>query len=131
MSDHLDLMLVYIELTHRYADAVDRGDGDAVAALFADAGRWDGRDFGLTVVTGSDALVEQFTTSEPSGSVHLVTNHLVDRSSSEPRATSYGYSILPRADRVRHLVVRYEDVLVESDGTWRFAERTLRRAVSF
>ena len=132
MDDNVRITLAYVELTHWYADSVDRGDGEAVAALFGPVGSWDGREFGLTVATGHDELVEHFSTSEPTGSVHLVSNHLVvDHSSSWPRATSTGHAIIKRNDRVRQVIVRYEDVLVEHGGAWKFADRTLRRAVSF
>lgn len=131
MADRLLLTFVYTDLTHRYADAVDRGDGSAVAALFGSPGTWDGREFRLPVISGHEALAAHFEVSEPTGSVHLVSNHLVVDAAGQPRATSYAHVVQPRADGVRQLVVRYDDLMIDDDGEWKFAERVLRRAISF
>lgn len=133
MGDRREAWYSYVELTHRYADAVDRGAGSEVARLFAADGRWDGTDFGLDLLTGSDALTRHFTgTGDQPMSVHLVHNHLlVDMSAAQVTARSYAHALLPRAERIRHMIVGYHDVLKFDGEEWRFGERVLRRGLSY
>ena len=133
MDDQRYAWYAYVELTHRYADGVDRGAGAEVAALFIPDGRWDGTVFSLAVVTGTEALTRHFSPAgDQPASVHLVHNHLVEEvSASRVVARSYAHAMLPRETGLRHLIVGYEDVLKPVDGEWRFAERVLRRGLSY
>lgn len=133
MDDHRDAWYSYVELTHRYAAAVDRGAGSEVAGLFVPDGRWDGTDYGLAVLTGSEALTRHFDGSdEQSVSVHLVHNHLVlDVSPSRMTARSCAQTVLRRDGGTRQLIVSYDDVLALDRGAWRFVERVLGRLLSF
>jgi 16S rRNA U516 pseudouridylate synthase RsuA-like enzyme len=133
MIDGANAWYTYVELTNRYADAVDRGAGSEVAALFAPLGRWDGTAFGLAVLTGGDALTHHFTQTESElSSVHLVSNHLVvDASEMQIAAQSYGLSITSRKGRIRNVIVRYDDLVVPEGGEWRFTERVLGRSLSY
>lgn len=132
MSDHADVWYAYVDLTHRYAEAVDLGAGSRVAELFVADGRWDGSDFRLDVLVGRDALTRHFAGGgDDAASVHLVHNHLVvEATGSTAVASSYAHVIMPREDRVRHLIVRYDDVVTCNDE-WRFVERVLRRVLSY
>lgn len=133
MDDRRDAWHVYVELTHRYADGVDRGAGAEVAALFTPDGRWDGTEFRIAVLTGTDSLMRHFSVGgDDQHTVHLVHNHLVDEvSASQVVARSYAHALLPRETGLRHLIIGYEDVLTPVDGEWRFAERVLRRGLSY
>lgn len=133
MGDRHDVWRSYVELTHRYADAVDRGAGSDVAGLFVADGRWDGTGFGLAALAGRDALIRHFNGGvDPPMSVHLVHNHVVvDASTSKVTARSFTHALSAREDRIRHLIVRYDDVLVLDGDEWRFAERVLGRVLSY
>lgn len=133
MDDRRDAWYAYVELAHRYADAVDRSSGSEVAELFNADGRWDGTDFGLAVITGREALIHHFAAgSGHPPSVHLVHNPLiVDVSTPRVTARSYTHSLMQRQDRTRHLIVGYTDVLMVDGDGWRFAERVLHRVLSY
>ncbi|HWL43694.1 MAG TPA: nuclear transport factor 2 family protein [Ilumatobacter sp.] len=132
IADERDIWYAYVDLTHRYAEAVDLNAGLGVAGLFATAGTWDGTSFRLGVLTGRAAIGRHFAgTAETPPSVHLVHNHrLVAVSDTHTVASSYSHAIQTRPDGIRHLVVRYDDVLTLEDG-WRFQSRTLHRGPSF
>jgi len=128
IADQLGVWYAYVDLTRRYATAVDENDGRGIADLFADDGTWNGTDYGLPVVTGSEAIARHFTASAgQSTSLHLVHNHrILDSSESDVAGASYSHVIQFRSDRVRHLIVRYDDLLSFRDG-WRFPTRVLHR----
>ena len=64
--------------------------------------------------------------------MHLVHNHLLlDVSASETTARSHSWAVLERGDKIRHVIVGYEDVLTDDGSGWQFAERVLRRVVSY
>lgn len=120
----------YVDLTHRYAEAIDEHGGVGIGDLFVADGTWDGAAFRLALVEGRDAIAAFFEGADgPAWSVHLVQNHrLVSRSEGRAIATSLTYAIQASEDGPKHLVVRYEDELVDDgDGGWRFASRRLLR----
>lgn len=132
IADQLEVWYAYVDLTHRYATAVDEHDGRGIADLFVDDGTWNGAEYGLPVVTGNEAIERHLTASagQPA-SLHLVHNHqILDCSQSDVAAASYSHVIQFRPDRVRHLIVRYDDLLSFQDG-WRFQTRLLHRGPSY
>lgn len=128
----LPLWYAYVELTSRYVEALDLDAGVGIGELFEADGTWDGTDFGLPVLSGRDAIELHFAGSgDPPASVHLVHNHrIIEVSDTGAVARSYCHAMQTRPDRVRHLIVRYEDVVGFGDG-WQFKSRVLYRGPAF
>lgn len=121
------------DLVARYTWAGDRGRSEELAGLFAldgvldvgdHGGRWEGRD---EIVRRLDAVADRVAAAGTvSGPVrHHVSSVLVDVTAPS-EATSSSYFLVLTAIGVDHWG-RYRDRLaVGPDGTWRFAERTVR-----
>jgi uncharacterized protein (TIGR02246 family) len=124
------------ELVERYAQAVDRADGAAVAELFAEDGvlaLW-------TDPTSSDPTAERIgraaiTKSVDSISHYVATHHTISSHTSVVEgATATGETLCTahhlleegskRSDRV--LYIRYVDTFVRSSGPWLFSRREMR-----
>jgi 3-phenylpropionate/cinnamic acid dioxygenase small subunit len=119
-------------LLHRYAEAIDAGDFDAVADLFAE---------GEITAEGSDvvtrgraavrALYDATTRIYPETGTprtkHVVTNVTVevDETGETARATSY-FTVLQATPRLALQPIvagRYRDAFVFTADEWRFARR--------
>jgi ketosteroid isomerase-like protein len=124
------------ELVERYAQAVDRADGAAVAELFAEDGvlaLW-------TDPTSADPTAERIgrpaiTKSVDSISHYVATHHTISSHTSVVEgATATGETLCTahhlleergkRSDRV--LYIRYVDTFVRSSGPWLFSRREMR-----
>ena len=117
-------------LLHRYAELMDAGELEAVAALFdrAEVTMAGGR-----VVEGSAPMLElwrAFVRIHPCGTPrtkHVITNAIVDVDEAAGTATcrSY-YTVLQQTPDLPLQVVcagRYHDSFVCENGAWRFATR--------
>ena len=117
-------------LVHGYAERLDAGDLDGVAALFADAtyGRAGG-----PVRRGAAAVREALRVVKlHAGSPrtkHVVTNLVVDIDEDAGHAAARSYFTVLQATATLPLQVilagRYEDRFVRRDVTWRFSERVI------
>jgi len=117
-------------LVHGYAERLDGGDLDGVAALFADAtyGRAGG-----PVRRGAAAVREALRVVKlHAGSPrtkHVVTNLVVDVDEAAGHAAARSYFTVLQATATLPLQTilagRYEDRFVRRDGTWRFSERVI------
>ena len=123
------------ELVERYAQAVDRADGAAVGALFADDGV-----LALWMTPGSDEQTrelvgpEQIATVGNSLEKYVATHHTISshtstvdgmHASGETLCTAHHVeeSDGKRQDRVLYL--RYLDTFTRTTDGWRFARREL------
>jgi 3-phenylpropionate/cinnamic acid dioxygenase small subunit len=117
-------------LIHRYAELIDAGDLDRLAALFANA-TWRSSGRG-EVLRGSAQVREAYDgvllheDGTPS-TQHLITNVTVEVDGDGATARSYFTVIQARPDFPLQPIVsgRYEDAFERVDGTWRFADRLI------
>ena len=117
-------------LVHRYAERIDAGDLDGVAALFADAayGRAGGPvRLGTAAVREALAVVKLHDGSPRTK--HVVTNLVVDVDEAAGAASARSYFTVLQATPTLPLqpilAGRYHDRFVRADGTWHFAERVI------
>ncbi|MCP1471726.1 3-phenylpropionate/cinnamic acid dioxygenase small subunit [Sphingobium sp. OAS761] len=117
-------------LLYRYAELMDAGDLEAVAALFERARIKTG---GGEVVEGSApmlALWRAHVRIFPDGTPrtkHVITNPIVEVDEAAGTATcrSY-YTVLQQTDDLPLQAIcagRYHDAFVRADGQWHFSER--------
>jgi 3-phenylpropionate/cinnamic acid dioxygenase small subunit len=123
-------------LLYAYAEAIDAGDLDAVAALFAH-GRIHGAEGGPpgTVFEGRDAvrgLYEMATRLYDDGTPkthHVTTNARIEVQEDAGTATCSSYYLVTQAtpDLPLQVIVtgRYRDTFHRVDGTWCFDTRTM------
>ena len=125
------------KLLYEYADYIDSGELESVAAMFAYA-----RIIGVTadgdesVVEGQDAVLamyQNFTsiysdTGKPH-TLHVTTNEIVDIDESGSSASSKSYAVVFQAVDGLPLQpiigVRYFDAFAKSSNQWRFSERKI------
>ena len=124
-------------LLHTYADRIDRGDFDGVAALFTH-GRVHGVEGGgpETVFEGRDrvrALYGRTTriyddTGTPK-TKHVTTNAIIEVDEEAGTATAQSYFLVTQATAELPLQVivtgRYRDTFQRIDGRWWFDTRTM------
>jgi len=124
-------------LVDRYAQCVDRGDTEAVAALFSAQGRLvahfhPGRDGSPTVRTGRTEIAAALVAGLAPylGTTHVVGGQVVDLEADHAQGETVclAHHLYERDGERRLLVmaVRYQDDYVCESGVWRFAERQLR-----
>ncbi len=117
-------------LLYRYAERLDGGDFDGVAALFEDgritadgAGATVGREAVLALYTGS---VRRYADGTPR-TRHLTTNVVIDVDDDAGTATARAYfTVLQQLEDFPLQAIvsgRYRDRFVRADNLWRFAER--------
>lgn len=117
-------------LLYHYAELMDAGQLEAVAALFdhADVRLGDGN-----IVHGAAPMLEQwraFVRIHPCGTPrtkHLITNAIVevDDTAGTASCRSY-YTVLQQTDALPLQAIcagRYHDTFIRQDGAWRFATR--------
>tara|TARA_S200000501_G_C20870326_1_gene763932 strand:+ start:4550 stop:5011 length:462 start_codon:yes stop_codon:yes gene_type:complete len=129
------------KLLYQYADYIDSGELESVAAMFADA-----RIIGVTangaesVVEGQDAVLamyQNFTRIYPDSdtpqTLHVTTNVIVDIDESFSSASSKSYAVVFQAVDGLPLQpiigVRYFDIFAKTDNLWRFSERKIVSAL--
>ena len=117
---------------YSYAERIDAGDFEGVAALLADA---EVSGAGGTPVRGHDAVLAMYegsTRRYPDDGTpktkHVTTNLLIEIDSPAGRATCRSYFTVLQAvpgDLVLQPIIagRYEDEFVRAAGAWRFSRR--------
>jgi ketosteroid isomerase-like protein len=123
------------ELVERYAQAVDRADGAAVAELFADDGV-----LALWMTPGSDEQTGEMTGHDQVASVgnslrkYVATHHTISSHTStvdglhahgETLCTAHHVEELDGRRQDRVLYLRYFDTFTRTSDGWRFARREL------
>jgi len=118
-------------LLYRYADLLDAGDLDGVAALFEHA-TW-GSGTRTERMRGTDQVrrmydgVILYEDGTPR-TKHVITNVVVEHHDGATQATSRSYfTVLQALDGELKPVIagRYHDRFEQADGEWRFAERII------
>jgi ketosteroid isomerase-like protein len=119
-------------LVYRYAELIDAGDLDGVAALFEHA-TW-GAGTRTERLQGAEAVrrgyggVILYDDGTPH-TKHVITNLVVDVDGSSTQAVARSYfTVLQATDEIPLQPIiagRYEDRFDKVDGTWRFSERII------
>jgi ketosteroid isomerase-like protein len=124
------------ELVEQYAQAVDRADGGAVAALFAEDGvlaLW--MDPGSEEQTGGHVGQDQIATVGDGLRRYVATHHIISSHTSvlegrtatgETLCTAHHVEDVDGKRQDRVLYIRYLDSFVRTSQGWRFARRELR-----
>ena len=124
------------ELVEQYAQAVDRADGRAVAALFADDGvlaLW--MDPGSDKQTGEMVGPAQIATVGNGLSRYVATHHTISshtsvvdgmHASGETLCTAHHVEEVDGKRQDRVLYLRYTDAFTRTNEVWRFSRRELR-----
>jgi 3-phenylpropionate/cinnamic acid dioxygenase small subunit len=130
MMTPLDRLLAEHEIARlvtRFALLNDSADWDAVAATFVADGRFV-RPAGGDPVIGRDAIRASFANRPPRKSCHLITNIVVDLTSSDEavaRCTLLLFTA-PAGETTATspaLIGGFNDKLIRTQDGWRFAER--------
>lgn len=118
-----------LNLIYRYAECVDDGDFDAVSALFEHA------DYHLAGAAGQRGAavgdIIRSTVATHAGSPrtkHVTTNAIIDIDTVTATCRSY-FTVLqatPTVSLQPIITGRYHDRFECVDGTWRFADRSIR-----
>jgi uncharacterized protein (TIGR02246 family) len=123
------------QLVERYANAADRADGDAAAALFTDDGEFEvwldpaGSEphtmRGRVEIAAAVGSVSAYRSTQ-----HVIANSVVDidgdRAHGETRCTAHHVETPDNGGHDRVLYIRYLDAFARVDGRWRFSRRELR-----
>jgi 3-phenylpropionate/cinnamic acid dioxygenase small subunit len=119
-------------LVYLYAELIDAGDLDGVAALFEHA-TW-GAGTRTERLRGTEAVrkgyggVILYEDGTPR-TRHVITNLVVDVDGSSTQATARSYfTVLQATDGIPLQAIiagRYEDQFENVDGSWRFSERII------
>lgn len=118
-------------LVHRYAELIDLGELDALAALFAD-GTWSSPGRG-TPLRGSDQVRRAYDgvilyDGIPS-TKHVISNVTIEIADDRSGATARSYFTVlqARPDFALQAIIagRYHDRFDRVDDTWRFADRQI------
>jgi 3-phenylpropionate/cinnamic acid dioxygenase small subunit len=121
-------------IVYGYAELIDLGDFDGVAALFAHA-RYKGGGPDDPGVKGAapvlkilETMVRRYDDGTPR-TKHVTTNLVIDTDESEGTATARSYyTVFQQVDDLPLQPIiagRYHDSFALDDGTWRFAERMI------
>lgn len=117
-------------LVHRYAELIDAGDLDGVAALFAHAtwrssGRPDVLRGAAEARRAYDGVI-LYENGTPC-TKHVVTNVVVDVAGDRANARSYFTVLQARPDLPLQAIIcgRYEDAFERVGGVWRFTDRLI------
>ncbi|MFZ1491085.1 MAG: nuclear transport factor 2 family protein [Ilumatobacteraceae bacterium] len=120
-------------LLHRYAEAVDDGDFDAVGELFAGAG-YHAADPGAPVLRGDEvaAVMRRMVQVHEGGSPrtkHVVSNVIFELDESGEVAHTRSYFTVLQATSglpLQPIVTgRYLDTFRVAEGVWRFSDRSI------
>jgi len=132
MAEAIDYFLIQ-NLLNRYSDAVDRGDFEAVGAMFRKADVYFPGDTEPSVAAESGGFgksLHEWTRVYPETgnprTRHLCTNHIIDfDDASHARCRSY-FVVFQAAEGFPLQAIitgSYLDRLEKVDGTWHFTER--------
>lgn len=120
-------------LLYLYAERIDAGDLEGVAALFRDAAIV--APAGDRKLEGYDAILNmyrQFTRLYPDGTPrtqHVISNARIEVDASGKTATAHSrFSVLQATDQLPLQPIiagRYEDHFAKRNGQWRFTRRTM------
>jgi 3-phenylpropionate/cinnamic acid dioxygenase small subunit len=119
-------------LIFSYAERLDAGDLDGLAALFDQATFRSARPEGISVMTGAAEVRAGFAGSlrihkGVPATQHITTNLIVDESPDGRTATARSvFTVLQSTPRLPLQVVvagRYVDKFVRTDAGWRFVDR--------
>jgi 3-phenylpropionate/cinnamic acid dioxygenase small subunit len=118
-------------LVYRYAELIDEGDLDGVAALFEYATWGSGtrteRMMGTAQVRRMYDGVILYEDGTPH-TKHVITNVVIEHDDGAPHASARSYfTVLQAHEGVLQPVIagRYHDRFENVDGRWRFAERII------
>lgn len=126
---HLEDTVAIYQLISAYGPAVDRGDADATAALFDEAGTYD---WGGAVENGRDGLKAMVRGERHQGIIASGAGHVLSQPRIEiagDRATAVCYSVLFRKDGEAFVVFRLSSnrwELERIEGSWRVMNRVNR-----
>ena len=118
-------------LVYRYAELLDQGDLDGVAALFEHAA-W-GSGTRTERMQGTDQVrrmydgVILYEDGTPH-TKHVITNLVIEHDEGSPHAMARSYfTVMQAHEGVLQPIIagRYHDRFEQVDGTWRFAERII------
>jgi uncharacterized protein (TIGR02246 family) len=116
------------DLAYRYAQAVDRGDGEAYANLFLDDAVLEGSGYHSQ---GRSQLLKipGFTSSRYLKTFHAVYNHLItvdgEAASGEVYCQAHHLSEVEGGLSDMVMFIRYQDDYARTPQGWRFARREL------
>ncbi len=118
-----------LNLLHRYAEYVDDGDFDGVAALFEHAGyHMADREGQRGEAVGARLRKSVITYEGKPRTKHVTTNAIIDVLP-DGTATCRSYFTVLQATDTMHLqpiiTGRYHDRFEFADGAWRFADRAI------
>jgi 3-phenylpropionate/cinnamic acid dioxygenase small subunit len=127
-----DARVAITALVYGYAERIDAGDFDGVAALFAAGvfrsdrgGRYEGA-APVREVLGRLVVLHDDGTPRTK---HVTTNLAIDVDAARGTATARSYFTVlqatPRIPLQPIVAGRYHDAFVRVDGTWRFADRLI------
>jgi 3-phenylpropionate/cinnamic acid dioxygenase small subunit len=127
-----DDVLAITALVHRYAELLDAGDLDGVAALFERsawvAGTRDFRVEGTEAVRHMYDGVILYEDGTPR-TKHVITNLVIELAPDRTTATARSYFTVLQATEglaLQPIIAgRYHDAFACDGGTWRFAERII------
>ena len=120
-------ILALRDLAYRYAQSVDRRDGEALAQLFTEDGVLDGSGY-FTKGREGLALIPAMLDRRYQATFHAVQNHTIELAGDEATGEVYAISHHLRkapddslSDYV--MIMRYHDQYVRRDGVGLFAHR--------
>lgn len=134
MTPGLDVRSAIERIVYGYAERVDAGDFEGLAALFAHA-TYKGGGPDDPGVVGTDAVLaiqERMVRRYPDGTPrtkHVTTNLVIDADEEAGTASARSYfTVLQQVDDFPLQVViagRYHDRFERADGEWRLTERVI------
>jgi ketosteroid isomerase-like protein len=115
------------ELTASYCWHVARGEGTAVAALFADDGVLEVTDGSFPTVRGREALDKFYKTSvsKPEMAIPFIQNHIIKVNGDEAEGTCGIEARFNRNGESFTAAGFYEDRYRRERGQWRFTQRKI------
>lgn len=115
------------ELTARYCWHVAHGEGEAVAALFADDGVLEVTDGSFKPVKGKDELLKFYRTSvnQPEMAIPFIQNHIIEVKGDEAEGTCGIEARFTRNGESVTAAGYYEDRYRRENGKWRFTQRKI------
>ena len=130
MTQNTDDKREIIELTNKYAIAMDEDDLETWLSTWSKSGTWEG---GVGKFQGEEELKNLFETLGPriKGKRHVMTNHVVSLNGINAEQTCYllVFEAVEEAKLIATAV--YKDKLEKIRGSWRFTHRVIKMDPSF
>jgi 3-phenylpropionate/cinnamic acid dioxygenase small subunit len=131
MTIHISDEYQILKLLYLYAERVDQGDKEGVAALFDHADvKWGAQaevTHGAAPVADLYERVIKLHADGTPRTHHLITNAIIDMDIEKGAARSHSYyTVIQQTDEVPLQVIaggRYHDSFARVDGAWRFSSR--------